>query len=131
MDKRVAAFALVFCTLAGCRAVDGVYSPGCMAHVGSRIHLNDSEFVWEKFTDQASVDEDGNTIDPFPGYPRHGMYQVDGHNIVLNFDDDESIETLRVREHQGRYLLLTRPQAEAWDATGQLDTCVLTRENEQ
>jgi len=102
-----------------------------MAHVGSRIHLNDSEFVWEKFTDQLGLDDDGNKIDPFPGYPRRGTYRIDGHSIILNFSDDESIETLQLREHQGRYLLLTRPQAEAWDATGQFDDCVLTRENEQ
>jgi len=102
-----------------------------MAHVGSRIQLNDSEFVWEKFTDQASVDEDGNKIDPFPGYPRRGTFRIDGHGIVLNFDDDESVDTLQVREHQGRHLLLTKPQAEAWDATGELDACALTREYEQ
>ena len=131
MVYRVAAFALVFCALAGCRAVEGVYSPGCMAHVGSRIHLSDSEFVWEKFTDQVSVDENGDKIDPFPGYPRRGTYRIDGHSVVLNFDDDESVETLQVREHQGRYLLLTKLQAEAQDATGQFDACVLTRENEQ
>ena len=102
-----------------------------MAHVGSRIHLSDSEFVWEKFTDQVSVDEDGDKIDPFPGYPRRGTYRIDGHSIVLNFDDDEFVETLQVREHQGRYLLLTKLQAEAQDTTGQFDACVLTRENEQ
>jgi hypothetical protein len=131
MIKRVAAFAFIVCALTGCRAVDGVYSPGCMAHVGSRIHLNDSEFMWEKFTDQVSVDADGNKIDPFPGYPRRGTYQIDGHSVMLNFDDDESVEILQVHEYQDRYVLLTTPQAEALETSGQLDPCVLTRENEQ
>jgi len=102
-----------------------------MAHVGSRIQLHDSEFVWERFTDQLSIDDAGNRVDPFPGYPRRGTYRIEGHSIVLESDGDDSVETLQLREHRGRYLLLTKPQADGWDATGQLDDCALARENEQ
>ena len=130
MFRRVAAFTLVLCILAGCRAIDGAYSPGCMVHAGNRIHLDGSQFVWEKFTDQAMADANGNRIDPFPGYPRRGSYRVDGRSVTLDFAGDDPVEVLHVHEHQGRYVLLTTPQAEAWDATGRFDPCVLTRENE-
>jgi hypothetical protein len=131
MVKRAAFFALIVCTLAGCRPVDGTYSPGCMAHAGSRIHLSDGEFVWEKFTDQVSIDEDGNKIDAFPGYPRSGKYRIKGHEISMDFDDDDSTAVLQIHERDGQYLLLTDSQAEAWNATGRYDDCVLTREDEQ
>lgn len=131
MNIRLTIFALITCLMAGCLSVEGTYYPGCVAYEGSKIHFSDGEFAWDRFTDQVVVDEDGNVVDQFPNYPKHGTYRVDGKVLYMDFDAADSTETMHVHQHEGHMLLLTEAQTAAWQQTGQYDDCVLTRENKR
>lgn len=131
MTIRLTAIALLTCLLAGCVSIEGTYYPGCIAYEGSKIRLNDGEFIWEKFTDQVVVDDDGNVINQFPGYPKRGTYRTDGQALQLAMERGESVETMHMHQHDGQYLLLTDAQVAAWGKTGHYDDCVLTREGDK
>ena len=96
--------------LCGC-ATPVSYAPGCLAYAGDRITIGGQRYTWDKFTDVRRIDEAGEVIDPFPGYPRQGRVERDGR--VLRFLD-ESGALLAVRhlhEAGGKTYLLT---PEAW-----------------
>ena len=114
--------------LSGCKAVDGVYMPDCVAFEGNRITLSGGEFIWEKFSDQVIVDDDGNVINQFPDYPRVGTYRVRGQDLELNFAADDAVETMQIHERYGRLSLLTADEVAEWQRTGRYAQCVLTRE---
>lgn len=125
---RCTALLLLVCCLAGCKAVDGRYEPGCMAYAGSTILLSDGTFSWDKFTDAVNLDENGNVIDAFPNYPKRGTYRIDEPKVVLTFESDGSVTTLHMnRNDDGRVALLTDEQQAAWATSGRLDECALTR----
>lgn len=131
MTRRLTAFALLPCFLLGCKSIDGTYYPGCTAFEGNKIRLDDGAVIWEKFTDQVAVDSDGNLINAFPGYPKHGTYRLEGRSLHMNFESDDSAETLYTHQHGGEYLLLTAAEFEMWEKTGRYDDCVLTRERDE
>ena len=117
---------LIGCLLSGCKSVEGVYSPGCAAYSGDQIELSGGEFTWDKFTDQVGIDENGNPIDPFPGFPQRGSYEVDGNAVRMTMNNNAS-ETLYLHVHDGRALLLTETQHRAVESGGRHDDCALTR----
>ena len=119
---------VVITLLSGCKAVDGVYMPDCAAFEGSRITLSGGEFIWEKFTDQVIVDDDGNIINQFPDYPRVGTYRVSGQDLELTFTDDDTVTTMQIHERYGRLSLLTADEVAEWQRSGRYEQCVLTRE---
>ena len=117
---------LTGCILAGCKSVEGVYLPGCAAYAGDRVELHDGEFEWDKFTDQVEIDEHGKRIDPFPGFPQRGRYEIDGSAVRMTMNNNAS-ETLYLHVHDGRALLLTEAQHRAVESGGRYDDCALTR----
>ncbi len=126
MTIRLTTTLLLVCVLAGCKSAEGVYWPGCAAYAGDRIELRNGEVEWDKFTDQVNIDEAGNPVDPFPGYPRRGSYEIDGQVVRMTMEDNAS-ETLYLHVHDGRALLLTDAQHRASEAGGRYDDCALTR----
>lgn len=130
MNIRLISSAFLICLLAGCKSIDGTYYPGCIAYEGSKITLRDGQFVWDKFTDQVLLDEDGNVVNPFPGFPKKGSYRIDGHVVQLTFESDGAAESLHLHRRHGDILVLTDAENTAWEATGQYQACVLTRESE-
>ena len=81
MSPRVISTTLSAVFLFGCVSHEGTYSPDCIAYAGSNISLSDGQFVWEKFTDEVVVDDDGKIINQFPGFPMRGSYRVDGKTV--------------------------------------------------
>ena len=77
-----ALLAALFC---GCVSHDGTYLPGCPAYAGNSIKLSDGQFVWEKFTDSVVLDDAGNVVNQFPGYPLQGSYRVAGQVVAQSF----------------------------------------------
>ena len=80
MNAKETALLCSLAIAAGCAAdtnIAGTYTPSCIAFEGNTIKLSDSRFTWDKFTDEVSIDEDGNEIDPFPGFPVRGSYVVE------------------------------------------------------
>lgn len=126
MVTRMTGIVMLACAIAGCKAIDGSYQPGCAAFEGDTVTLRGGEFSWDRFTDQVSVDEDGNVIEPFPGYPRHGTYRVDGRELIMSFAASDDSKTMHLHRHEGRVMLLTEAESAQWEQSGRYDDCVLT-----
>ncbi len=123
MKVWIAAFAMLM--LAGCAPHEGRYAPDCVAFAGSIVTLDGGEFVWEKFTDEVRVDEQGNTIDPFPGYPLRGTYRLDDSAVVFQSPSGVELDRMHLLERGADRLLLTADQQQTWERSGSLPDCPL------
>ena len=112
--------------IAGCASHEGEYSPGCIAYAGSTISLDGGRFVWERFTDQVKLDDDGRVVDQFPGYPKRGTYTIDGQTVYLTSNNGTTLDTFYLHESDGAHLLLTAEENASWQRTGRYSDCVLT-----
>ena len=113
------------CLLSACSSLEGVFEPACIAYEGDRVRLTDGRFEWQKFTDQRSIDEHGNVIDPFPGYPKHGSFAVSDSRVTFVPDDDSRIDDRYLLEHRNRVYLLTWEQSEAFLNGEGMPVCAL------
>lgn len=125
MIPRVVTTVLIAALSFGCVSHEGTYSPDCIAYAGSNVQLNDGEFVWEKFTDQVVVDDDGEVVNQFPGYPKRGTYRIDGQTVHLESNTGESLENMYLQRRDSRQYLLTAEQFEAWGKTSDYGDCTL------
>ena len=125
MNPRIISTTLTAALLVGCVSHEGTYSPGCIAYAGSSISLSDGQFVWEKFTDSVVVDDDGEIINQFPGFPMRGRYRIDGQTLYMESDDGDSLEEMYLHRRDNRQYLLTAEQFEAWETTGKHADCAL------
>ena len=118
---------LVGCALilSGCTSYEGHYAPSCIAYAGSEIQLEDDRYVWTKFTDQVEIDEDGNKIDPFPGFPRRGEYEKEGYEITLLGSGGAAVHTLFLFRFEGDIYLYTAEETAAYESTGERPVCPL------
>lgn len=110
--RRLVIIAAIF-PLSACSSLDGVFEPACIAYEGDRVRLAEGRFEWQKFTDQRSIDEHGNVVDPFPGYPKHGRFEVSDSHVTFFPDDGSQIGDRYLLEHRNRVYLLTWEQSEA------------------
>lgn len=111
--------------LSGCAQYEGQYLPACTAFAGNKILLDGGHFVWEKFTDQVLVDDDGKVVDQFPGYPLEGTYQIDGKTVYMSSDNGESVARMTLHTREDNHFLLTAEQFVAFEQTGTFPTCSL------
>lgn len=121
---------IILCTLTaillfGCVSHEGTYLPDCIAYAGSNIILDDGQFVWEKFTDSVIVDEGGEIVNQFPGYPMRGSYRIDGQTLYMESAAGETMDKMYLHRRDSRQYLLTAEQFEAWQATGEHAECAL------
>ena len=128
MNLRIPAILFLSLLMSACASIEGVYLPACVAYAGSKISLADGRFHWSKFTDQVVVDDDGNTIDPFPGFPLEGKYRVDGQAITLTPGTGQPAETFYLLEEKGAIYLLTAREKAGMDAGGGRPKCALQRQ---
>ena len=117
--------ALVLC---GCKDIEGHYVPDCAAFAGDTIVLESGRFTWDRFTDEVRVDEDGNHIDPFPGFPKSGDYVMQGDRLEMRVDGEDAAEIYHLQSHDGRFYLLTEAQANRYAEEGVVERCALVRE---
>lgn len=115
----------VICLLGACSSLEGVFQPACIAYEGDRVRLTEGRFEWQKFTDQRSIDEHGNVVDPFPGYPKHGQFEVSDARVSFTADDATPIDDRYLLEHRNRLYLLTWDQNEAVLNGEGMPTCAL------
>ena len=127
MNVRITLAVVLALLLSGCKAIEGAYVPSCVAFSGSEIRLEGGRFVWEKFTDQVVVDEQGNKVDQFPDFPRQGSYAVSDDVVTLSPDTGSS-ETFHLLRDEGAVYLLTDTEKSTYDATGERPRCVLKRQ---
>ncbi|MDH3613161.1 MAG: hypothetical protein OEU90_01510 [Gammaproteobacteria bacterium] len=125
MKPNLATIALLAAGLAGCISHDGTYAPSCIAYAGSNITLNDGEFVWEKFTDEVVVNDDGEIVDQFPGYPMRGAYRIDGQIVLMTSAEGESMDNMYLHRHDNHTYLYTARQFEERKSSGKNAECAL------
>ena len=111
--------------LAGCVSHDGTYAPSCVAYAGSTITLADGRFVWERFTDEVVVDDDGEVVNRFPGYPLQGTYRINGQIVRMTTGEGETMENMYLHRRDADSYLYTTAQFEHFKATGEHADCAL------
>jgi hypothetical protein len=109
-----------------CANYDGIYEPACIAFEGDRIELRAGRFSWQKFTDQRTVDAEGNIEKPFPGFPITGFYSVDAGRLRLTTEDDLPLDDWFFVNRAGRHYLLTGKEYDAFVEDDYLPKCALT-----
>ena len=130
MNTTVPVLLITMACVAGCATgtdVAGTYQPSCVAFEGSTIELADNRFMWDKFTDEVEVDDEGNAIDPFPGFPVRGSYTVDDDVVSLVTDVGELAAELHLVQRPGQVYLLTDAEFDAWQQDGTVPDCALLR----
>jgi hypothetical protein len=115
--------------LTACASIEGVYLPACEAYAGSKIMLSDGRFQWSKFTDQVVVDDDGNEVNQFPGFPLEGQYSVSAQVVTLTPDSGQPVETLYLHNEAGAIYLLTARENAAVEAGDARPECALERQS--
>jgi hypothetical protein len=95
---------------AACANHEGLYEPACIAYEGDRMTLRDGRFEWQRFTDQRSVDDDGNIVNPFPGFPKTGTYDFVAGRLELVTNDGVRLDDWFVVVQDGQRYLLTNKQ---------------------
>ncbi len=125
MRSTLTTIALTAALLTGCVSHDGTYAPSCTAFAGSEITLSDGSFVWEKFTDEVVVNDDGEAVDRFPGYPLRGSYRINGQTVRMTTGDGSAMDNMYLHRHEGNWYLYTAEQFEQWQATEAHDDCAL------
>lgn len=123
--QRMSIFAAAV-TLASCAStVDGLFEPACIAYEGDTIELVDGRFEWRRFTDQVTVDDDGNTVDPFPDYPIAGTYSVNKDRVTFVPDGNAASRERYLLEYRQALYLLTYDENEAALDTDIIPSCAL------
>ena len=125
MHSRIFITTLIAISLSSCKPYEGIYSPDCVAFEGNKIVLSEGRFLWEKFTDQVLVNDDGEIVDSFPGYPMKGTFRIDGQSVYLKSDAGESVQTMVLHERNKRHYLLTAKQFAELESSGKFPECAL------
>ncbi|MFK8052896.1 MAG: hypothetical protein AB8F65_07955 [Woeseiaceae bacterium] len=111
--------------LAGCGSIDGTFEPACTAFEGDIIEVTGNRYQWVKFTDALEVDETGNRVNPFPGYPQSGSISRVGERITLTAANNGPVSSFFVRVREGERYLLTEAQAKGVAADPSMWECAL------
>jgi hypothetical protein len=127
MKKNSAALGFAVVALAGCSGTNGFYAPACPMFEGQTITLDSGRFVVDKFTDSVELDDADNPIDPFPGYPMHGDYRIEGNVVHMRSDSGTDLPTLYLAEVGNKKWLLTDSEYEEWTRDGSVGACSLAR----
>ena len=112
-------------TIAACTDLEGTFEPDCQAFAGDRIVFTNGTFEWHKFTDERRIDEHGNAIDPFPGYPIAGSFKVTGKRVEFVAAEGTKLDDRYLVEENNGVFLLTRQEYDAVHAGNALPRCVL------
>ena len=127
MRLRSSILAAIIVIISGCKSIEGTYLPACIAFEGNKVTLSEGEYRWEKFTDQVVVDDDGNVVNQFPGYPQQGTYVVNDRTVRLTAAGTHTVTTLHLHSDANRVMLLTAEEYDRWRQNERIDACVLTR----
>jgi hypothetical protein len=113
--------------LMACAEYEGLYQPSCIAYEGETIELRNGHFEWRRFTDQRSVDADGNIIEPFPDYPKSGKYNRDAAKLSFLTNDGAQLDDRFLIDVDGQFYLLTKQQHSDYLAKNAVPRCALRR----
>ena len=125
MQSRIFIITLMAIFLFSCKPYEGNYSPDCVAFEGNKVELSEGRFLWEKFTDQVFVNDDGEIVNSFPGYPMEGAFRIDGQSVYLKSDTGASVQTMVLHERNKHHYLLTAEQFAELESSGTFPGCAL------
>ena len=54
------------------------------------------------------MDEDGNVVNQFPGYPMRGTYSISGKTVTMEGASGDALHSMYLHQDEGRYYLLRR-----------------------
>lgn len=126
--NRILLPALLWVAACNDQPLEGEFGPSCIAFAGDRVTFANGRFEWDRFTDERRVDDDGNMLDPFPDYPRHGDFRVERNRVEFVPDDGERLAPRYLLERDGTLYLLERAQYEKVLAGGSLPDCALSND---
>jgi len=92
------------------------------------VSLSDSRFEWHKFTDQREINEQGEIIDPFPGFPKSGAFADRDGRIEFQPDDGSIIADHFVVEHLDDWFLMSQNEHQRFLTENQISNCALRRQ---
>jgi hypothetical protein len=72
-----------------------------------------------------AIDDNGEVINQFPGYPMQGSYRISGQTVSMESAAGESLEKMYLHRSENRSYLLTAGQHKTWEETGKYDDCAL------
>jgi len=125
MKTQRVAILILAASLSGCLPDEGTFLPACVAYAGDKITLTDGQFTWEKFTDERVIGDDGEIVDPFPGYPLQGSFRIDRRTLHLESASGEQLPTMHLHKHEGHRYLLTDDEFAALQGNGRPADCAL------
>ncbi|MDH3621735.1 MAG: hypothetical protein OER91_12640 [Gammaproteobacteria bacterium] len=123
-------FVFLSAILCGCSSIDGLYAPACTAYEGDEIELLEDRFTWRRFTDQRTLDAQGQVVDPFPDYPKNGSYEHRDPVLILSPDSGNENTGFFLVKDSGVYYLLTGAEHQRYELDGVIPECALRRRAE-
>ena len=108
-----------------CANHEGIYEPACIAYEGDTIELQGGRFEWQRFTDQRTVDADGNVVKPFPAFPKSGTYNIEAGRLELITDDGVRLDGWFIVVRAGKRYLLTSTQHKVFRESSEVPGCAL------
>ena len=125
MTKQLLLIPLAILSLTACNSLEGTFEPDCMAFEGDRVVFANGRYEWHKFTDERRIDDDGNVIEPFPGYPSSGRYTLSRSTVEFVAEQGAQPGDMYLFETDTDAYLLTREHNAAAVAGDGLPTCPL------
>ena len=116
---------LLALALTACASNEGTFEPACIAYEGDRLNLAAGRFEWQRFTDERVVNESGDVVAPFPGFPKSGTYRVTDDKLELVTDEGVRLDDWFVIDHAGQRYLLDAKQHNTFVDTSELPECAL------
>jgi len=116
---------LLTLSLVACASYEGVYEPACIAYEGDRLSLAAGRFEWQRFTDERVVNEAGDVVAPFPGFPKMGTYKVANERLQLTADDNVRLDDWFIVDHAEQRYLLDAKQHNAFLPDSDMPECAL------
>lgn len=130
MQRNIACLITTAAVMAGCATYDGGYSPSCPTFVANVVQLEDGQFTWTKISDEVVIDEQGNPVNRFPGYPLKGSYKVRGGALLMTSAAGETLPPMYPHRDGEQLYLLTGVEHNEVQSGGELPDCALRRASE-
>ncbi len=114
-------------SLVACASYDGGYSPACPTFVANVVQLESGEFTWSKLSDEVVIGNDGQPVNRYPDFPKHGDYRIRAGVLSMTTTDGEDLPPMYFHEAGEQLYLLSEVEFLAMEQSGQLPDCALLR----
>ncbi len=127
MNIRSLSACLAVLSLASCATYDGGYSPSCPTFVANVVQLDNGEFTWSKLSDEVVIGDDGEPVNRYPDFPKHGAYEVRAGVLSMTTTSGEELPPMYFHRSGEQLYLLTEVELRTLEQRGVLPDCALLR----